>query len=97
MQGPEVLGQPRRQFNAGHLLVDVGALLSPAARKNKRAAGPGVRLQEFPGRMVQGYFLVLAALGLADMDKPPVREISPRADEARAGVSFSRKMPLPAL
>ncbi len=73
MQGPEVLWEAGRLFDAGHLLVDVGPLYSLSAGEDKEAAGPGVRRQELAGCLVQRYFLVNPALGLPDMDEAPLK------------------------
>jgi len=73
MQGPEVFGQARGLFDAGHLLIDIGALISPTSREDIRAAGFGVGCQELAGRLVQGYFLVNPTLGIANVDKTPLK------------------------
>lgn len=70
---PEVIRETGGLFNPRYLLIDVDALAPAASRKDKGAAGAEMRFQEIPGRWVQRYLLIPAALGLPDVNKAPVK------------------------
>jgi hypothetical protein len=46
MQGPEVFGEAGRLLDAGHLLIDVCALVPSAPREDIGTVGAGVARQE---------------------------------------------------
>lgn len=74
MQGPEVRGEPGRLLDSIYGPLNIGSLSPPTARKHKDGViTPGVILQDFPGCLIQGYGLILAAFGLPDCDKSPAK------------------------
>ncbi len=73
MQGPEIFWEAGHLLDAIHLLGYIHTSLAPPAWEDVRATGVGVRFQEFSGSLIQGYLLILAALGVTDMDEAPLK------------------------
>lgn len=72
IQGPEVFGEGCPLIDAVHLLRDIYPLSALAIRKDRWAFGLWVREQRPSGLLNQREFLVLPALGVADMDNSPL-------------------------
>lgn len=74
VEGAEVRGQSGPFPDSVNASRVSGPLLSPTPGKHIWANKIfGVSVQEFPGCRVQWYGLILAALGLSDMDKAPLK------------------------
>ena len=72
VKGPEVFRK-----SAPFLIRSMGRLKSlllppPRPGNTKALVILGVILQNLPGRLIQGYGLIFATFGAADMDKAPV-------------------------
>ena len=70
---PKVSGETCRLFDLFCLVVDVHSFSAATTRKDVGTVGLGMRLEKFPGPIIQGDFLIQPSFGVSYMDETPLK------------------------